>query len=146
MGGTYGFGSVAIVNWGACVGARAYDGMGEGGMDRRWMGTGMLGRRIEPRRGSRADVGGVVNACSDSGRMVWDVCLSGGKLVERKAVMATTKRPRSTTAWVTASRGKGGIVERDVRTGVVAVGGGAEVAGGAVVVGGGPDIADTKLI
>jgi hypothetical protein len=33
-----------------------------------------------------------------------------------------------------------------VRIGVVAVNGGAEVAGGAVVVGGGPDIADTRLI
>jgi hypothetical protein len=46
-------------------------------------------------------------------------------------------------------QGKGwctGVVKGDVRTTVVAVGGGAEVVGGAVVVGGGPDIADTRLI
>jgi hypothetical protein len=78
--------------------ARAYDGMAEGGIDRRWMGTVTLGGRIKPRRGSGADAGGVGNACSDSGRMAWDMCLSGGKLVERKAVMAATKRPRSITA------------------------------------------------
>jgi hypothetical protein len=57
-----------------------------------------LGGRIEPGRGSGADAGGVNSACSGGGRVVWDVSLGGGKLVERKAMMVATERPRSTNA------------------------------------------------
>jgi hypothetical protein len=38
--------------------------------------VGVLGGRNEPKRGSRADDGGVGNACSGGGRVIWDVCLA----------------------------------------------------------------------
>jgi hypothetical protein len=94
--------------------------------------AGALGGRIEPGRGSGADVGGVSNACSGDGRVVWDVCPGGEKLVDRKAVMT--------------SRVRVGAVTGDARAGAEAAGGGTVDAEGEVVVGGGPDITDTRLI
>ena len=70
---------------------------GDGGMDRRWMGMGALGGRIEPGKGSGADADGFSNACIGR-RVVWDECPSGGKLVERKVVMAATEQLRLATA------------------------------------------------
>jgi hypothetical protein len=80
-------------------------------------GQGVLGGRIEPGRGSGADEGGVDNACSDDGRVVWDVCSAGGKLVGRKAVLTATERPRSATAWATTSRLRVGAITGDARAG-----------------------------
>jgi hypothetical protein len=78
--------------------------------------------------------------------VVWDVCPSGGKLVERKALMAATELPRSATAWAMTSRMRVDAIVDDAMAGVEAVGGGAEDAGGETVVGGGPDISDTILL
>jgi hypothetical protein len=74
------------------------------------------------------------------------MCPGGGKLEERKAVMAATERPRSATACATTSRVRIGVVAGDARAGAEAAGGGAEDAGGEVVVGGGTDISDTRLL
>ena len=105
-----------------------------------------LGGRIEPGRESGADAGGVGNACSGDGRVVWDVCPGGGKLVERKTVMAAPERPRSATIWATTSRVRVDVVAGDARAGAEAAGGGAKDAGGEAVVGGGPDISNTRLL
>lgn len=39
------------------------------------------------------------------------MCPGSGKMVERKAMMVATKRPRWATTWATASRVKGSVVE-----------------------------------